>query len=1665
MMQKFLSFMISTLMLVMSMLGGPASAQTFGQNPTLIDPYNWDHSHIGPPISYTRSNGNIFQWRPLTITGTMNMSFGDYEAAYGAGVPFFTSNIIQRDSDPFNGEVVLLSNGDLYSNGITAASVSAIKYGSTVSYANNATYSKINDGVAQFSLQNMDGTKGWSNSYVSMRVVKSDGTVWSTSSNTCSSTTCAGAAWTQYAGFDGISWCYDDAAYSSGTSMSGGRASASTFVCYRKTDAKFYTYASAGMFQAPTLTALTTQLALPPLATSKGYTWDNAIASRRLGYLILKSGEVVSLTPNMSATVFTLGPYSMYPALMAIASDMPPNVQDIQMTSALDGTTDRYVLTTDGKIYVRGNNTSCMLGNGCAPVNNWTPFVSGGVTSMAATYLGLYYYKSDKVIYYKGAQPVCPSDRTCSNSNFNVGVVVQPSKITPMGAYNFLDESPAHTLADGISGPIVVTATDGTVESDVSISVPFVPGVASFDLYVGANSDGSDATKIKSGSYNGSAVQFSVKDTNQVCSGCTANQTLWAGKLAGPEGGKKLYFKVVGNGYPLTPGTVNGSDDGYPSMPLDSMTMKINGIYNGTGSASPTFDNANLRYGTRQVYTTAIASQPANAGKVTKQGDGSFLLTAAANFTGDDSFLVTSTDLAGASFTKPANIHVDCPAPTIKGLKFGSQPVMNSGRVIVTYDAPACATNLGIALQLKLGNTIQGNLVQSDAGMTQLPTGTNQQVSVNYSGVVPNTYKIVVTMVDSTWKHPATQEFPFAITDFTTTNFALTADNWAPRAYVDSINVTSTNSGAPLCTLSMKDTVARSSSTALTANPSASLVCQFEWVNVPGGLVQAKDSDQPKLTGVLIAEGAQEIDYQVSVFTDSGDKVTFKHGTQTFAAARPVNPTQSIAPFNGTALYVVPANGGSVAKVSVDAMNGAGVLTKFQIDAGPVQQFSTAKGTFTRTIDMGATDLWSHHSLLVHTQYSNKDSIFTEQTVDVLTSPNEKTKALLTAPASSFDNVPTPMSVSVGIPGSAYDQAVDGVWMVSLAKTAADGSLVPITDPVQTVNGVAQINAPPLNTMNPQKITAIADVVSPVSGYSKRIYSDFKPLTFEKGSALEGALVIPKTSGQAPFVTTVTVKMASKDDKMALKSTDFYQSTDGGTTWTKIGKPDESVSGRMVHLFASGAYKVKGIFLNKNTGITSESPTIDVVSYVMPILTVSGGVNAFAGTPINLKALFAPEKGQPAVDMTGADAPVTEWLVDGATTPTVGSSLSLESDTAKTVHVIVRARSAVANPSDPTVWTTQRLVVKFLAVASPKIQLSGPVRAETGKVSTFTARVTAPWSPATSVNEVNGEWTLPNGTVVPGMALNWTPDASDASPDKKPLHFRAWVNGYDDKGASKTADIGVLVWQYIWPDFQWVIKQDTTYAPSVVKLDVTESNPKLMSQFANEKLTVTYTFPDSVDVQRNKGTAAQLRLAAQGNYPVNLVLADTRGNSTTLNTNLLAIQALPYVISVKTSPSNALWREPVNVTVRASATGGHPSDHVLSYAFAVDGQPIDSKGTGAQFRLPAAGDHVLQVSLTSTFGATQVQQFPLTVIANKPPVCKLASKTSVSTRSVGLEATCSDVDGKVVGYQWWVNDSKVGSTGTKVSLPMPDPGQSLSATVQATDDSGGTGSATVNLQF
>lgn len=347
----------------------------------------------------------------------------------------------------------------------------------------------------------------------------------------------------------------------------------------------------------------------------------------------------------------------------------------------------------------------------------------------------------------------------------------------------------------------------------------------------------------------------------------------------------------------------------------------------------------------------------------------------------------------------------------------------------------------------------------------------------------------------------------------------------------------------------------------------------------------------------------------------------------------------------------------------------------------------------------------------------------------------------------------------------------------------------------------------------------------------------------------------------------------------------------------------------------------------------------------------------------------------------------------------------------------------------------------------------------------FTARITAPWSPATAVNQVLGEWTLPNGQVVPGLTLNWVPEPNDASADKQMLHFRAWVDGYDDKGASKTADIGVVVWQYVWPTFAWSIQQDTTYAPSIVKLDALATNPKLMSQFTNEKLTVTYTFPDNLEVQKNKGSQAQLRLANEGSYPVKLVLADTRGNSTTLTTDLLAIHALPFKITAKTSPSNALWREPVTVLARADATGGHPSDHVLSYAFAVDGVPIDTKGSSAQFNLPTAGDHVMEVTLTSRFGAVQVADFPITVIQNKPPVCKLIGKSNVPARVVTVEATCTDADGKVLGYAWWVNDSKVGSTAPKLTLALPGAGEGLSVTVQATDDSGGTGTATVTMQF
>ncbi|MYM92794.1 Ig-like domain-containing protein [Duganella vulcania] len=1398
------------------------------------------------------------------------------------------------------------------------------------------------------------------------------------------------------------------------------------------------------------------------------------------GLVYLKTGEVLLATPgnvmsyagsddaysgSTTTTYFTnLNSLLSLPAgsYKQIALADPTGIASTAATQAIQA------VTTDGIVYARGTNTNCMLSlPGCpASSSSWVQVATNIASlSMISNYAtlqnGTWYANTNLTIYYSG---------TASGGNAAQGAAIPSSHL--VASKGFIME-PVDSLAAIPGPPKHVNATDGNIDNNVQLTWDPSVGATTYDVYASltAGSKGILVQEVPAAQTSTMVwcdpARLPAPQAGQPAPTCSNAYYASADAitlLSGARDGRNIYFTVSAKNI-LGESTGNLSDVGYVNIPISASSVTIKADYNGSGSAIPAVVDQNQS----DTFVVNLLSQPSVGGAVTVDpASNRITYTPANGFTGTDTFSYSVTDKGGTPLIATGTVAVACPQPVLTSLTLSPYPAIASGVAALKYTLASCAKNATLNLQLFNGAQPANVLASaSSSAFKNIPFGTDQVINIPFSGVTSANYTAVATISDTVQNISTQTNFSMALLDMTRAYYELNSSNWSPHAVVEQMAVTLDAPGDKFCDLSTSQDEVQAS-----LSQDKPLKCLLEWTSLPPGLSQKPKQTSPALVGSPTQTGTQQIAWTASVLRTNGDKVPYASGSKTFTSVAPLPPLLDLSsPTGQTATtFSVPSTGGFAAKLTVDAMN-SGVHTTYTIDAGTAVQFDTIAGQGSRLIELAASPLWSQHTIDVKSAYSVLPSVFTEKVIQVLVVPTDRVRINLDVPAVGLNNATIPVNVHIGVqekgPALVYDSQIAGQWTVRIAQVNADKTLRFLTDAVDMVNGAATVSVPAINSMTPPTLVAVADLKSPQPAFAQEIQSDPHTVAISKGTPLAGQIVASKTSSPAPISISVGVQMAAREDVAALGTTDFYLSVDGGVTWSQISNASEAKNSRITRNFAVGSFKVKGVFTNKFSGVTSESAPIDIVTFKAPLLSIEGPKVSFPGTDVVLNAVVR-DGGTVKSGLQGGpidETPVVEWQREDGTPTATGTSVTVSSDSPKTIHFIVRARLAISDPNDRASWVSFKTAVTFAAPATPKVRVAGPALLEVGKVGVFEASVQPPWGANPTNLEMDGEWTLPSGEKRSGTRLEWTPVDSDVSPtgEKRPVSYTAWVKRYDSAGATGSGSMGTKVWKYIWPTWTMKVARDTTYAPSKAKLTVVMDNPKLAWQYGAEPLTLTWNFSPNAVVVKTQAATAQLSLPQGATYPTSLTLADTRGNSTTVAQDLVAYDAPPFNIDVKMAPSNAMWRVPVKVNARASVTGGHPLDKVLGFTVMVDGTPVDNRAGAASFALPTSGDHQLTISMASKFGASASRTWTLTVVPNHPPSCDVTAKAISGTQFVGLIAACGDADGKVVGYRWAINGQAQGATGNRLTVDFAHVDSPAVVDMYCTDDSGDTTTVTKTI--
>ena len=819
------------------------------------------------------------------------------------------------------------------------------------------------------------------------------------------------------------------------------------------------------------------------------------------------------------------------------------------------------------------------------------------------------------------------------------------------------------------------------------------------------------------------------------------------------------------------------------------------------------------------------------------------------------------------------------------------------------------------------------------------------------------------------------------------------------------------------------------------------------------GLTKALASKVITLSGIYTVAGTQTITFDVQRAYANGLTAEVQSGQQVVTINDLPPPTVLLKggiKITGNEYYV--PQGQPI--VLADVTAGVPTTALMVITVKDSNQSVTRKGVMSGSTYWVSTPnlgLLEQRQVTLRVAWQDFPALYNEQVITAVGGAVNNMKLLLDAPTQVADTDVLKLTANIGTytqKGTlAYNPATMGQWQTQIvAETNAVSTQSAVTSLTDMAGGTASFQINPAGNLF-MKVTAVAQLISGVDGLVQTITSPTRYVEVVKGSPIVGNITAKSLDGPAPTAFTLTLNMTT-DNRVAAKQVAWQESTDGGATWNEI--PKSSVLTHTVFISTPGKRQVRVRMTNKNTLVDSFTDPVEVWAYSKLDASITGPNNMAPGYTATFSSVLM-RNGVATTDT------VNQWtlVAPSGTTTSTGPTASVTESKSGKVYITLKTRPSDTLATDPNAWT---IVTDYLTVEAPgrpSLLVNGQKEVEVGKTYHYSGTVHPSWGGTASVNSTISQWQLPDGTVVPGTQLDWTPSASDLAISHPQLTFSAWVEGFQSTTTVSTM-VNVAPWLYVWPNWTISMKQLTLQAPSDLILLVSHDNQPMNQHF--EGLTYSWSFPDGITGRQNAAFANEAAAQAvyAGDYAILVTMADKRGNQTILTQHVTASQAKPYTVTMSVTDSNIFNRAPMTVNVRPTIYGGHPLDSVVSQGWSVDGM-VDTAYANRGFlytTIPNPGNHIISYTMNSKMGQTVTVNAPLSLVPNQPPVCTLQSIPNVYV--VYAQANCTDVDGKVIGYAWQVNGQSIASSSYKVSFGKTGHPQSALVSITATDDAGAT---------
>ena len=438
-----------------------------------------------------------------------------------------------------------------------------------------------------------------------------------------------------------------------------------------------------------------------------------------------------------------------------------------------------------------------------------------------------------------------------------------------------------------------------------------------------------------------------------------------------------------------------------------------------------------------------------------------------------------------------------------------------------------------------------------------------------------------------------------------------------------------------------------------------------------------------------------------------------------------------------------------------------------------------------------------------------------------------------------------------------------------------------------------------------------------------------------------------------------------------------------------------------------------------------------------------------------------------AIDRAGTLAAVTARCELSATSIGPGESVTLDASASQDADVYRYDRFGAGEFGDFVERATRTFTYQEVGTYEPQVRAINTSTETTDQVACGTLTVAenqqptvdfshSPTEPAPEEGVSFGaDASDPDGEVVEyvwridGEPVAEGPSFEYAFPG--PGDYTVGLTGTDDDGATDTATRTVTVTENRAPT------AEVSYSPSepvagetvTFSAEATDPDDDLLEydwRVNGEHVSVYSTF--------------EYAFEGPGEYEVAVTVTDDDGAADTVR------RVVTVASTSENQPPTATFSvTPEQPTVGQDTTfvanAGDSDGNVVQYSWQIDGQRVAG---GSEFTLSFTepAERVVRLTVTDDDGATASASQTVTVtesVENQPPTADFAfdPSTPAPGETVAFEATASDSDGDVGGYQWRIDGSVV-AEGPDLEYAFPDRGE-YTVALTVTDDDGATTSA------